>query len=72
MNSPTATTLRHGAAGRRTRKTAGTTTTAVKRIAANSSGGTPAMPQSMTTKLKPQIDATRAARRESRGFTRAV
>ena len=27
------------------------------------------MPQSMTTKLKPQIVATRAARRESRRFT---
>ena len=47
--------------------TAGNTTTA-NRIAAKSSGGTPSMPQSMTTKLNPQIVATRAARRESRRF----
>ncbi len=43
--------------------------TAVNLTAAKSSGGTSAIPQSMTTKLKPQIVATRAARRESRVFT---
>ena len=68
MKTPTATIVRHGASGRRTKKTAGNTT-AVNRIAAKSSGGTPSMPQSMTTKLKPQMVATRAARSESRRFT---
>ena len=51
-----------------TKKIAGKTTT-VNRIAANSSGGTPSIPQSITTKLKPQMVATRAARSESRRFT---
>ncbi len=68
MNTPTARMLRHGALGRGMKKIAGSTT-AVKRIATKSSGGTSAMPQSMTTKLKPQMVATRAARRESRVFT---
>ncbi len=65
MNRPTAAIVCHGASGRRTRRTAGNTTT-VNRIAAKSRGGTPSMPQSITTKLKPQIVATRAARSESR------
>ena len=38
-------------------------------MATNSSGGTSCIPQSMTTKLKPQIVATKAARSESRVFT---
>ena len=33
-------------------------------------GGTPPIPQSITTKLKPQTPATRAASRQSRRFTR--
>ena len=60
-------TVRHGAIGRRTKNTAGTTTI-VKRMAANSNGGTPAIPQLMTTKLKPQMVATSAASMESREF----
>jgi hypothetical protein len=69
MNTPTARMLRHGAFGRGMKKMAGSTT-AVNRMATKSSGGTSAMPQSMTTKLKPQMVATRAARSESRVFTR--
>ena len=68
MKTPTAAITRHGASGRATKKIAGKTTN-VNRIATNSSGGTPSIPQSMTTKLKPQIVATRAARSESRRFT---
>ena len=45
-------TVRHDAVGRGTRNTAGTTTS-TNRIARNSSGGTPAMPTSMTTKFSP-------------------
>ena len=41
----------------------------MNRTAANSSGGTPSIPQSITTKLKPHMVATRAASRESRRFT---
>src|SRR6185437_3921011 len=69
MNAPTAATVRNGTAGRGTRKQAGTATTA-NRTAANSSGGTEPMPQSMTTKLKPHSAVTRTARRVSRRFTR--
>ena len=47
---------------------AGTATT-VNLIAANSSGGTVPIPQSMTTKLKPHRAATRAASAVSRRFT---
>ena len=61
MNAPTAATVRNGTGGRGTRKQAGTATT-VNRIAANSSGGTDPIPQSMTTKLKPHREATRTAR----------
>jgi hypothetical protein len=68
MKTPTARMLRHGASGRRMKKMAGSTT-AVNLIATKSSGGTSAMPQSMTTKLNPQMVATRAARSESRVFT---
>ncbi len=68
MNAPTAASVRHGRSGRGSRNTAGTSTT-TKRIATKSRGGTPSMPQSMTTKLKPQIVATTAARSESRRFT---
>ena len=68
MNRPTAATVRQGAAGRGTRKTAGSTTT-VNRMATNRSGGTSCIPQSMTTKLKPHTVATSAASRESRPFT---
>ena len=71
MNAPTAATVRNGTGGRGTRKQAGTATT-VNRIAANSSGGTVPMPQSMTTKLKPHRAATRAARTVSRRFTPLV
>lgn len=52
------------ASGRGTTTTARATT--AKRIATNSSGGMPVMPQSMTTKLKPHIVATRAASSMSR------
>ena len=65
MNAPTAATVRHGAFGLGTRKSAGSITTA-NRTATSTSGGTPSMPQSITTKLKPQMVATRAASRESR------
>src|SRR5215216_7049671 len=65
MNVPTAATTRQDAVGRGTRKMAGSTTP-VNRSARNSSGGTPSMPHSMTTKLKPQITATSVARREWR------
>ena len=68
MNAPTAATVRNGTGGRGTRKHAGTATTA-NRTAANSSGGTVPMPQSMTTKLKPHKAATRTARAVSRRFT---
>ena len=68
MNAPTAATVRNGTAGRGTRKQAGTATTA-NLIAANSSGGTVPMPQSMTTKLKPHSEATRTASVVSRRFT---
>jgi len=68
MNAPTAATVRNGSGGRGTRKQAGTATT-VNRIAANSSGGTDPMPQSMTTKLKPHRAATSAIRAVSRRFT---
>ena len=71
MKTPTATMLRHGASGR-----------LMKKMAGQHDGGEadrdeeqrrhPAMPQSMTTKLKPQMVATRAARSESRVFTRPV
>lgn len=71
MNAPTATTVRHGTGGRGTRNTAGRTT-AVNRSARNSSGGTPGMPQSMTTKLKPQTMATRVARSAWRRLRDAV
>src|SRR6478672_3217583 len=64
MKRPTAATTRQGADGRRTTSAAGTTT-AVKRTAAKRSGGTPCIPQSMTTKLNPQIVATAAASIES-------
>lgn len=68
MKTPTATTVRHGAAGLGTSSTAGKITSA-NRAARKSSAGTSAIPQSITTKLKPQMVATRAARRESRRFT---
>jgi len=68
MNAPTAATMRKGTGGRGTKKQASETTE--KRIAANSSGGTVPMPQSMTTKLKPQRAATRMTRLVSRRFTR--
>ena len=68
MNAPTVATVRNGTGGRGTKKQAGTATT-VNRIAANSSGGTDPIPQSMTTKLKPQSEATRTARSVSRRFT---
>lgn len=71
MNTPTARIVRQGAVGRRTSRTPGKTT-GPNLIAANSSGGTSCIPQSITTKLKPQIVATRAARSESRVFTRQV
>jgi len=71
MNTPTTTMLRQGASGREMKKMAGSTT-AVNLIATKSNGGTSAMPQSMTTKLKPQMVATRAARSESREFTRRM
>ena len=66
MNAPTAATVRNGTGGRLTKKQA--TETTEKRIAANSSGGTVPMPQSMTTKLKPQRVATVTTRRVSRRF----
>ena len=69
MKTPTAATVRHGAEGRGTKKTAGSTTR-VNRMAANSSGGTSCIPQSITTKLKPHTVATSAASSESRPFTR--
>ncbi len=59
MKRPTPTTVFQLASGRGTTTTARATT--AKRIATNSSGGMPVMPQSMTTKLKPHIVATRAA-----------
>jgi hypothetical protein len=65
MNTPTVATVRHGATGRGMKNTAGKTTN-VKRIAAKSNGGTPCNPQLMTTKLKPQMVATIAAKSESR------
>src|SRR4051812_42628181 len=68
MKTPTAAITRHGASGRATKKMAGKTTS-TKRIATKSSGGTSRIPQSITTKLKPQMVATRAASRESRRFT---
>ena len=68
MKTPTAATVRHGADGRGTKNTAGSTTR-VNRMAANSSGGTSCIPQSMTTKLKPHTVATSAASSESRPFT---
>src|SRR6478736_7685426 len=68
MKTPTAAITRQGASGRATKRIAGKTTN-VNRIATNSSGGTSSMPQSITTKLKPQMVATRAARSESRRFT---
>ena len=68
MNAPTAATVRNGTGGRFTNKQA--TETTEKRIAANSSGGTVPMPQSMTTKLKPQRVATVTTRRVSRRFMR--
>ena len=49
-----AATVRSGTGGRLTKKQASDTTE--NRIAANSSGGTVPMPQSMTTKLKPHRD----------------
>jgi len=67
MNPPTAASTRQDTSGRGSSSMAGNTTTA-NRIAAKSNGGTPSMPQSITTKLNPQIVATRAARRESRRF----
>ena len=70
MNSPTVTTVRHGAAGRGTKKIAGTRT-AENRSATKRSGGTPSIPQSMTTKLKPQIAATNEARAACRGVMQA-
>src|SRR6478735_7401186 len=75
MKAPTAATTRQGAAGRATKKIAGKTTN-TNRIATKRSGGIvrfpwPCIPQAITTKLKPQIVATRAARRESRRFTRS-
>ena len=69
MNAPTAATVRNGTGGRGTKKHAGKATT-VNLIAANSSGGTDPIPQSMTTKLKPHRAATRIARLVSRRFTR--
>ena len=68
MNAPTAATVRNGTGGRLTKKQASETTE--NRIAANSSGGTVPMPQSMTTKLKPHRAATRAIRTVSRRFMR--
>ncbi len=67
MNAPTAATVRSGTGGRLTKKQASETTE--NRIAANSSGGTVPMPQSMTTKLKPHKAATRAISAVSRRFT---
>ncbi|GEP37869.1 hypothetical protein NPS01_15320 [Nocardioides psychrotolerans] len=69
MNDPTSAIVRQEASGRGTRRIAGSRTSR-KRSARNSNGGTPSIPQSITTKLKPHTVATRAARRESRRFTR--
>ena len=67
MNAPTAATVRNGTGGRGTNRHA--TDTTENRIAANSSGGTAPMPQSMTTKLKPHRAATKTIREVSRRFT---
>ncbi len=68
MNVPTARITRQVAFGRGRMNTAGMRT-ATNRMVTNSRGGTPLIPQSMTTKLKPQTVATRAARSESRTVT---
>ncbi len=65
MKTPTAAIVRQGASGRLTQKMAGSTTT-TNLMATKSSGGTPSMPQSMTTKLNPHSVATAAASKESR------
>ncbi|MGC0369498.1 hypothetical protein RKD05_001750 [Microbacterium sp. SLBN-111] len=70
MNSPTPTIVVQDATGRGT-ITANAATTA-KRMATNSSGGMPGIPQSMTRKLKPQAAATPAARIMSRRLTASV
>ncbi len=64
MNAPTPSTTRHDTSGRGTTSAASETT--ANRIATKSSGGTPCMPQSMTTKLKPHRLATVAANSMSR------
>jgi len=60
MNEPTATTFRQSVAGRGTKNTAGNTTSR-NRSETSSSGGIPARPSSMTTKLMPHTTATRTA-----------
>ncbi len=68
MKAPTATTVRQAAAGRGTKNTSGTATR-VNRIATSRSGGTPARPLSITTKLTPQTTATRTASELCLGVT---
>jgi len=71
MNTPMRTTFFQPIPGGRTRNTAGMATR-MNRIVVNSSGGMAARPASMTTKLEPQMIATRMARTVSLGFTLAT